>query len=1008
MNPEKLVKHTQFIQRFSRKLVHDAHLAEDLSQEAILAFMIEPSERIRNIRAWITKMMKNRASFFFRTDHRRQKREKAVSSPDSEPSADMSVEKEEILQIVVEAVWRLEENYRKPILLRFYEGHSTREVAEKLNLTFNATQMRLKRGIEKVRKELTRKYNAETKSWILELAAFTGLRLIDSDAPVDLEGTKAAGSKRRTISRSATMEPQSFRKTGLFASLFLIPFLCILFLFYEESVPDRNEEGVSFLPATQTEALDSSVERRSSISERMVISSDPRDRSAKTVPISGRVISRDTGLELAGAQVVLSSLDLTAPIVTETGPNGWFLINAADLTGGEYEEYLLSISFEDYWPVKTAVACPRRDDRVDLGNYYLESDTVREICVKDPDGNPIGDAVFDFYRECSATPVVTKISNAKGFIRVSDRGLDRRRRILDNIALHVRAKEMADYYSTQIWGERSMPDEVVLEYESQWTGRVLEDSTGLELSGARIRIGISDEVLLDPIKSNDSLRTETDSYGFFALDKPVFEGRDGIVTIQADGYYAKTIPYGDFQSVFRLNSPTDTVQCRLVDGESGNLLPEFSVISGRGYCGVSDSLGIINLPVGEIFNGSGFTQLEAVSLVQPDDKRFFRGDANPSNAAQEQIVLPFNKMYRNKVGVTVLDWQNQPISGVKITMKTGGLLAKPVRYTDSNGMARFDFLYPEIGWAKVKGEHHENLHFGGGRSVWLDGRAEEQRLTIQSRMRSLIQNIRAMDSAGKPLKRVHLVGQCTIYEDEKIFSRWDRVTDDNGFFDVHLPISQVGNCCIKGKPSTRIKIDYETLQNTNSPILVFDDQPGRDRVIEIFTHDEVGKPVAGVRVDNLLPDDDPQTPNFDRTDADGLISIAVSKIHDHRITVRPFPNMKQNKWYMPEKEKLILHPDEDRIDVLMKLTTGVRVLLTPISNIEGSSGHECYGRLKSIDGTPIETERIITYYNGIHFLGVPDGKMLAIITTSNGKCFETPIFDIRDGGSVTTTIDVKP
>ncbi len=127
-NPEALLIHARFLRGLTRALVVDDARAEDLVQETWLAAVRRPPVE-GDLRAWLARVLRNAATTQRRRDSRRADRERRSARRESLPSAADIVEKEDLARRVADAVFRLEEPYRRAILHRFYEDLPPREIA---------------------------------------------------------------------------------------------------------------------------------------------------------------------------------------------------------------------------------------------------------------------------------------------------------------------------------------------------------------------------------------------------------------------------------------------------------------------------------------------------------------------------------------------------------------------------------------------------------------------------------------------------------------------------------------------------------------------------------------------------------------------------------------------------------------------------------------------------------------------------------------------------------------
>ncbi len=82
--PDLILANSAWLHRFTRKLVHDADLAEDVGQEALLAGLSKPdSSRTGPSRPWLAGVARNIAIALARKSKRRQQAEQAAPIRDA-------------------------------------------------------------------------------------------------------------------------------------------------------------------------------------------------------------------------------------------------------------------------------------------------------------------------------------------------------------------------------------------------------------------------------------------------------------------------------------------------------------------------------------------------------------------------------------------------------------------------------------------------------------------------------------------------------------------------------------------------------------------------------------------------------------------------------------------------------------------------------------------------------------------------------------------------------------
>lgn len=146
--------HAAFVRRIARSLVEDPADADDLAQEAWLAWHRAPPDRPRALRSWLARVVTNLARMRARTASRRVARERAITGHDDVASAAHAVERVELHRRVVERVLALAEPFRSVIVLRFHEQLSLGEIAQRLGVPLETVKSRQKRALQQLRQQL--------------------------------------------------------------------------------------------------------------------------------------------------------------------------------------------------------------------------------------------------------------------------------------------------------------------------------------------------------------------------------------------------------------------------------------------------------------------------------------------------------------------------------------------------------------------------------------------------------------------------------------------------------------------------------------------------------------------------------------------------------------------------------------------------------------------------------------------------------------------------------------
>ena len=168
-DPEALLAQSNWLRRLAHGLVRDESAAEDLVQDTwVAALRAKPAE----LQAWMNVVARNFArrskrDASLRAAHEpRGAREERVEGPDEIAT------RVELQRKLAEALLALEEPFRSALVLRYLDGLSSIEVAERLHISHDAARQRISRGLAKLRERLDRENMHGRAGWMAALAPF--------------------------------------------------------------------------------------------------------------------------------------------------------------------------------------------------------------------------------------------------------------------------------------------------------------------------------------------------------------------------------------------------------------------------------------------------------------------------------------------------------------------------------------------------------------------------------------------------------------------------------------------------------------------------------------------------------------------------------------------------------------------------------------------------------------------------------------------------------------------
>jgi len=189
---ESLLAHRGWVRKLALRLARDESAADDLAQDVWVAALRDPPRRSGgSVRAWLGRVLRNRAREVHRGRSRRETREAAIARPDRAESTDGIVSRADTHRHVVTAVLTLDEPYRTTVLLLFFEGLRTSEVADRMGVPVETVRTRARRALATLRARLDRDHGGDRRTWAV---ALLGVEMCDR-----IGGSVAAGVRVSTV-----------------------------------------------------------------------------------------------------------------------------------------------------------------------------------------------------------------------------------------------------------------------------------------------------------------------------------------------------------------------------------------------------------------------------------------------------------------------------------------------------------------------------------------------------------------------------------------------------------------------------------------------------------------------------------------------------------------------------------------------------------------------------------------------------------------------------------------
>lgn len=148
------LEHASFVRQLARRLSADEHQADDITQDAWMIALRSRDAVRGSMRAWLAGVVAHLAADQRRAHGRRRRRESEVARPESVESFESEWLAQSVRESLEREVRKLAPGQREVIVLRYYEGLSPPEIADRLALPLENVRTKLKRGLAELRERL--------------------------------------------------------------------------------------------------------------------------------------------------------------------------------------------------------------------------------------------------------------------------------------------------------------------------------------------------------------------------------------------------------------------------------------------------------------------------------------------------------------------------------------------------------------------------------------------------------------------------------------------------------------------------------------------------------------------------------------------------------------------------------------------------------------------------------------------------------------------------------------
>lgn len=208
VRPEELLAHAGWMRALAGALLADPDAADDVVQQAWIAAWRRPPATDQPLEPWLARVVRNFASKRRRGEDRRSQHEARAPSTDPDASPGRTLEQLELQRELVDAVAQLDEPLRTTLVLRWFEGRTSVEIARLQGAPEGTVRWRLKRGLDELRQRLDKRFGGRD-AWGVAFAPFAAPWDASTAAPdgaAAVSSSSAAPAATGVVLVGATMK----------------------------------------------------------------------------------------------------------------------------------------------------------------------------------------------------------------------------------------------------------------------------------------------------------------------------------------------------------------------------------------------------------------------------------------------------------------------------------------------------------------------------------------------------------------------------------------------------------------------------------------------------------------------------------------------------------------------------------------------------------------------------------------------------------------------------------
>jgi hypothetical protein len=733
--------------------------------------------------------------------------------------------------------------------------------------------------------------------------------------------------------------------------------------------------------------------------------------------IIGHVFDRESDQAIRKACVATALLpyqENMGGIEGYTDEEGRFSIESTPIKDLKPSSLDITISAEGYKTFKTSIPFNSEKKTIEIGDFYLTRTNEFIIRVVDESIEPIPGACVRFFTRFVDIPILERVTDRDGCIRVIDQDLtpgDRK----SNVGLHVTAKGMSDffYYNRGQYNEASMlPDEIVMIPERTWSGVVVDAGTTQGIHDATIDLSVSR--MFKHITG--AKRIKTDEAGHFEV--PLFSISEDLhysLSIRAKGYKtwwsSKDLTYPSQIELHKIPG-SEYTECLAVDAHTDQPLAGVKICDAlSAYDEITDDTGLFRLLLDR-------ERSDLLVLYIPEMKLAYRDEIYPKDYKTLPLVIPFDRLFNDKLYVLVKDEVGRPVTNARVhstsknvnrdqsTVTTDG-----AEYTGADGIASLTPWIIGNGEISFRITHPDFCTYCSGplfiqdildKVDLVDSSTKGEVVNLQFVLRrgTALQNIKVVNDKGVPVRCATLVADLTMGDGSE--ERLIGPTDRDGFCSLTFPPFAEGILYLSDRPDTILYIDYNTVLQQEDITLILYNEIVPSLSIQGIVRDESGNPLDDILIRPSVIEGKKQWFDWSRTKENG--SFCFPAFPDSLYNISIAPVLRKDYWYIVQDQYSL--SAGAYVDVTVVSVNGVEVSLRSLFQNKGFLHYEYDAWLEDEHGRTISAKTTKMDLRKALFLDVPEGNMRAKIITGDGEQFLTPYFEIKRGKGLRTVIEI--